>query len=291
MRAISPLRYPGGKSCLLELTGSIMRLNGLERGHYAEPYAGGCGLALSLLYGGHVAEVHINDLDPSIWAFWHSVLHSTEAFIEKMATTPVTVDEWRHQRDLHRNLQSDPLELGFAAFFLNRTNRSGVIKGGGVIGGLDQTGNYKLDCRFNAEDLSRRIRRVARYRDRIHLTQLDAIEFMETCGDLPDKSLLFIDPPYYRKGPGLYTSYYRPEDHAGVSKHVLGLKTPWIVTYDDTPEIRHLYSDRRQFCFDIQYSLNAKRAGTELLIASSGLRLPEAIRVRQVSRPKCRKAA
>src|SRR3954469_12209359 len=137
-RTASPLRYPGGKSCLLDLTSSILKVNGLSRGHYAEPFAGGCGLALSLLYGGHVAEIHINDLDPAIWALWHSILNEVDEFVSMVTNADVTVAEWHRQREIHR-LQDlrKPLELGFAAFFLNRTNRSGIIKGGGIIGGLD----------------------------------------------------------------------------------------------------------------------------------------------------------
>lgn len=292
MRATSPLRYPGGKSCLFDLTVTIMRMNGLERGHYAEPFAGGCGLALSLLYSGMVAEIHINDLDPAIWAFWNSVLNDTDELVAKIQHTSVTMDEWYQQRDVHRaGVEDDTLALGFSAFFLNRTNRSGIIKGGGVIGGLDQTGNYKIDCRYNAEDLIRRIRRVARYGDRIHLTRADATDFLDDCRNLPTNSLLFIDPPYFRKGPGLYTSYYKPDDHASLAESVLKLDSPWIVTYDDVPQIRQLYKPRRQFCFDINYSLQDKRVGTELLIASKGLRMPEAARQRQVSAPQHRLAA
>lgn len=287
-RATSPLRYPGGKSCLLELTSTILRINGLERGHYAEPYAGGCGLALALLYGGHVADIHINDIDPSIWAFWHSVLNETDALTTKIANTAVTIEEWLKQRDIHRSQRTDDtLALGFSAFFLNRTNRSGIIKGAGVIGGLQQNGNYKIDCRFNHDELSRRITRIKKYQDRIHLTQLDALDFLERCdSSLPSDALLFIDPPYYKKGAGLYTSFYAPEDHAALAAKVISIDRPWIVTYDDTPEIRGLYRNRRQYCFDINYSLQEKRVGTELLIASKGIKLPEITRDRQVNRPQ-----
>lgn len=277
---------------MLELTSSIMRLNRLERGHYAEPFAGGCGLALSLLYSGLVAEVHINDLDPAIWSFWHSVLEDTEALISKIKETPVTISEWHQQREFHRvGDRKDSLALGFATFFLNRTNRSGIIKGGGVIGGLDQTGNYKIDCRYNVDDLVRRMRRIARYRDRIHLSNVDATDFLANCSNLPSNSLLFIDPPYFKKGPGLYNSFYKPDDHGQLAKQVLELSSPWIVTYDDVLPIRQLYQTRRQFCFDINYSLQEKRVGTELLIASKGLRLPTAARARQVNRPVSRLAA
>lgn len=288
----SPLRYPGGKSCLYDLTKQILKLNRLQYCDYAEPYAGGCGLALTLLFEGQVGEIHINDIDPSIWAFWHSVLGETEAFVEMIEKTPVTIDEWHRQRSVHLEQKlEDPLTLGFSTFFLNRTNRSGIIKGAGVIGGLDQTGNYKLDCRFNKDDLSRRIRRIAKYRSRIHLTRKDALSFLsEAPTNLPDDTFFCIDPPYFNKGRALYTSAYSPGDHAEVASKVLELDRNWIVTYDDTDEIRDLYRPQRLFNFDINYSVQTKKIGTELLIASKGLRLPESIRDRQVKPPR-KKAA
>lgn len=292
IRVTSPLRYPGGKTCLLDLTATMLRVNGLERGHYAEPYAGGCGLALALLYGGHVADIYINDIDPSVWAFWHCVLHETQSLVALIERTPVTVDEWMKQRDTHRRQDtSNTLELGFSTFFLNRTNRSGIIKGAGVIGGLEQNGNYKIDCRYNHTELVRRVARVKRYEEQIHLSNLDALDFLRQVRvSVPKTALLFIDPPYYKKGADLYTSFYEPEDHAILAKRVLELEHPWVVTYDDTPEIRGLYRDRRQYCFDINYSIQEKRLGTELLIASKGLKIPNAIRQNQVNRPQYRAA-
>jgi DNA adenine methylase len=291
-RSASPLRYPGGKSCLYELTSIILRLNRLERGHYAEPYAGGSGLALTLLFEGHASEIHLNDLDRSIWAFWNSVLTETDALVEKIMDTPVTIEEWHQQRNIYLNPNThDDLSVGFSTFFLNRTNRSGIIKGAGVIGGLEQTGDYKIDCRFNREDLSRRIRRIEKYKARIHLSQLDALEFMKTMdATLPDRSLFCIDPPYFNKGSSLYTSFYQPDDHRAVSEAVLELERPWILTYDNTPEISQLYKARRQFGFDVNYSVQTKRVGTELLVASKGLKLPTEIRDRQLHRPQYRVA-
>jgi DNA adenine methylase len=288
----SPLRYPGGKSCMLDLMSHVLRLNNLERGHYAEPYAGGCGLALGLLFGGHVADIHINDIDRSIWAFWHCVLNDTDALIEKITTTPVTTAEWWRQRKIQRSTRKvSTLNLAYSTFFLNRTNRSGVISTGGMIGGNDQKGNYKLDCRYNHSDLARRIRRIAKYKDRIHLTNLDALVFLKRCErTMPERALLFVDPPYYEKGRKLYTSFYGPDDHGKVARAVLAAECPWIVTYDAAPEISALYRDRRQYSFDINYSLQTKRLGNELLIASKGLVMPDEVRFRQVSRPQYRAA-
>jgi DNA adenine methylase len=285
-RTASPLRYPGGKSSLLDLTATILQANGLDRGHYVEPFAGGGGLALSLLYGGHVAEIHINDIDPYVWAFWHCALNETADFLAMVEGIPVTIDEWLVQREFVRSGDTrNTLKCGFAAFFLNRTNRSGIIKGAGVIGGLDQRGPYKLDCRYNLDDLLRRIARIQRYKDRVHLSNLDALDFLiKSERELPRAStLLFIDPPYFNKGANLYTSFYKPGDHANLAKVILATDLPWIVTYDDTPEIRMLYRSRRQYCFDIQYSIQDKRMGTELLVAGKGIRIPVPLRANQVN--------
>lgn len=288
----SPLRYPGGKACMYDLVSEVLRINSFERSHYAEPYAGGCGLALPLLYGGHVADIHINDIDVAVWAFWHCVLHDTDAFIERIEKTPVTIKEWRKQRSIFRKKnQTNWLALGFSAFFLNRTNRSGIIKDAGVIGGLNQDGEYKLDCRFNRTELSHRITRIAKYKDRIHLTNLDALHFLNRFEKRsPANSLMFIDPPYFKTGSSLYTNFYQRDDHAAVAERVMDSNRNWIVTYDDAPEIRTLYRDRRQYQFDIHYSLHEKRTERELLIASKKIRMPAAVRDRQVNRPQYRAA-
>lgn len=291
-RSNSPLRYPGGKTCLYNLCAQILRLNRLERGSYAEPYAGGAGLALALLFQGHVSDIHLNDVDRSIWAFWDSVLNRTEALAELIRRTPVNIEQWHYQRRVCLNPQDfDDLTLGFSTFFLNRTNRSGIVKGGGVIGGLNQDGNYKIDCRFNRDELIRRVFRIAKYKSRIHLYRLDALDFMNHMDlRLPARSFFCIDPPYFNKGSSLYTSFYNRDDHAAVSQAVLGLDRPWILTYDNTPEISHLYKSRRQFGFDVNYSVQTKRVGTELLVASKGLKMPREVRDRLVHRPQYRAA-
>jgi len=276
-RTASPLRYPGGKSALLERMTILLRSNQLDRRPYAEPFAGGCGLALGLLFNGVVSELHLNDIDPAVWSFWNCVLNHTDSFCEKVEQTEVTVDEWRRQKSVIANRGQTPShDLGFAAFFLNRTSRSGIIKGAGVIGGLQQNGNYLIDCRFNKSDLIKRIRRISKYKDRINIYRLDALAFLDTADfNLPKKSLLCIDPPYYNKGSSLYTSYYKPDDHADLARRISELTIPWVVTYDNCAEISSLYRDFSQFTFAVNYSVQSKRKTTELLVASPELGISE----------------
>lgn len=288
----SPLRYPGGKACLYKATAEILHLNRLDLAHYVEPYAGGAGLALSLLFNGHVGDIHLNDVDRAIWSFWNAVLNDTERLVEAIAAVPVNIEEWQKQRDIYSNPDMcDDFTLGFSAFFLNRTNRSGIIKNAGAIGGFNQTGNYKIDCRFKKESLIKRIERIAQYKTRIHIYRLDACDFIDKMKeDLPITSFFCIDPPYYNKGSSLYTSFYKPDDHLKVSQKVLGLDRPWILTYDNTPEISKLYETRRQFSFDVNYTLQTKRVGKELLVVSKNLRIPSEIRENLVHRPQYKAA-
>lgn len=271
----SPLRYPGGKFSMFKFTQKIIYNNELQRCHYVEPYAGGAGLALGLMYNNFVSEIHINDIDPMIWSFWYSVLNYTQELNDLIRLTPITLDEWFKQKEINQacNLENTLL-LGFSTFFLNRTNRSGIIKGAGVIGGKSQTGKYKIDCRFNKEDLIERISRIKKYASRIHLTNLDAINFMsEVEKYTPNSTFFFIDPPYYVKGSSLYTSFYKPEDHISVADTIKKINKPWLVTYDNTPEIYNLYADYQRIPFNINYSLQTKRKGMELLIASKNLKI------------------
>jgi len=273
----SPLRYPGGKSALYELVRDIINMNGLRRSHYAEPYAGGASLALNLLFQRQVSDIHLNDVDLGIWSFWYALLEHTEEMISLVEQAELNVAEWLRQRETHRaRAIDDPVRLGFATFYLNRTNRSGIISTGGVIGGLAQTGSYKMDCRFNRADLIARMRRIKKYRSQIHLTRLDALEFLQSVeSDLPLKTFCAIDPPYFLKGSSLYTSFYEPADHAKVADLLEGFSRAWILTYDDAPEIRELYAEQPQFSFDVNYSVQTKRRGTELMIVSDGLLVPD----------------
>jgi DNA adenine methylase len=275
----SPLRYPGGKSSIQGMVSKIIQANNLEKGHYAEPYAGGCGLALSLMFKGYVHEIHLNDLDRSISSFWDAIINQTDRFIDKIIDTPVTMDEWYKQRAIQENKQVvDSFDLGFSTFFLNRTNRSGIILKAGVIGGFKQDGEYKLDCRFNKEGLISKIKRIEKYKHRIHLYNLDAIDFInQTHKELPLNSFYCIDPPYYVKGSTLYTSFYKPEDHQVLSKVILELNRPWILTYDNSLEIQKLYRRNRQYRFNLNYTAAHKRIGTELLVVSKKLKIPDTL--------------
>lgn len=199
----SPLRYPGGKHKLYKYVAELVRINNCDT--YIEPFCGGAAVALELLFEGIVRDVIINDYDYSIFCFWDSILNRTEEFVQLVEHVEVNLAEWYRQKEVRENIDAHtPLEIGFSTFFLNRTNRSGIIDKAGPIGGLTQQGNYLIDCRFNKPRLISQIRRIADQRDHIKIYNLEALDFIESVILKKRKAFIFFDPPYYGKGPGLY---------------------------------------------------------------------------------------
>lgn len=272
----TPLRYPGGKGRLTNYVAHLIELNDLQGGGYVEPYAGGAGVAIALLLAGIVQTIHLNDVSRPIYSFWKSVLDYPDQLSRLISDTPVTMEEWNRQRHVLADPESASiLELGFSTFFLNRTNRSGIIRGG-VIGGKAQGGTWKLDARYNKKDLIGRIQRISKYRDRIQLYSLDAARFIrDTLPNIPARSLVYLDPPYYVKGGGLYEHHYKHADHEEIAELVQEtIQHSWIVSYDHHPEICTLYAERRQQTFSLHYSANTRFQGKELMIFSDALDIP-----------------
>ena len=275
-KPLTPLRYPGGKSAFAPYIKSMLEANDLVGGDYMEPFAGGAGVALDLLFSGYCLNIHINDLDPAIYHFWHAITSDTEAFLKLIVDCPITIEEWSRQKYvLTHPAEFSALEHGFAAFYLNRTNRSGILKGG-VIGGKNQTGNYKLDARFNKAKLIERIEKIANHADWIHVYNFDALELLRRAEFLlPKQSLIYLDPPYYVKGQGLYRNFYNHEDHENIQRMLDVIEIPWVVSYDNCTEIKEIYKDYRQDEYVLDYCAYKKIKGSEVMIFGPGVEPPE----------------
>lgn len=273
----SPLRYPGGKNKLSAFIAKLCVDNNIN-GHYVEPYSGGASVALFLLLEGFVNKITINDRDRSIYAFWHSVLNKTNQLCELIQNAELTMDEWKKQREVQSNKKSaNLLELGFSTFYLNRTNRSGIINAG-VMGGLEQNGNYLMDCRFNKTELIARIRKIASKRKYIRLYRKDAIKLIDKIqGEADNENVIFyFDPPYYLKASTLYMNHYEDESHKLVSDKIKSIRNiKWVVSYDNVPEIQNLYSDCSKKEFSFKHTAYESRVGQEILFFSDNLQQPK----------------
>ena len=275
----TPLRYPGGKQRLAPFVDQILEANGLVGGHYAEPYAGGAGVAVHLLLIKRVQHIYLNDSSPAIYAFWRSLQRKPDEFCKMIAGASLTVEEWRRQRYiLKQPTKFSQMELGFSLFYLNRCNRSG-IPNGGLIGGLGQKGRWKMDARFPRNELIRRVEAIASCRKQITVTNLDAETFIRSSvPKLPRRTLVYCDPPYFNQSNRLYLNYYKPQDHARLAVTIQRyLRRPWLVSYDNVPEIRRFYSKRRCALCNVQYNAARAYTGTEVFFVSDGLKMPPCV--------------
>lgn len=268
---ISPLRYPGGKSALYSRLREMIRCNGLAGCTYIEPFAGGAGAGLGLLLTGQVDRIVINDLDPAIHAFWRTLVDEPQYLTRRILKAKLEVTEWRKQKAVYERAdEGNTAALGYATFYLNRTNRSGILNGG-PIGGLDQTGNYKIDARFNRDDLVERINACALYSKKITVTSQNGRDVIRRYAGKAD-TFVYADPPYFQKAGTLYLNNFDADDHADLAK-VLNAKAqaPWVLTYDAVPQVEELYGKRRRHRFDLSYSAREVRKATEIVVLSDCL--------------------
>lgn len=271
----SPLRYPGGKGRLIDFIKSVIDKNDLKGGTYIEPFSGGAAIAVALAIENYMDRVVINDYDRSIYAFWHSILNHTEEFIEKIRSTELTIKEWEIQREIQRQKDNiDLFTLGFSTFFLNRTNRSGVLKAG-VIGGLQQTGPFKINARYNKEQLIERIQLIAKHKDKFIIHNDDALHLLNRYRNIARKNLVYLDPPYYVKGRELYVNFFKDQDHIALSQAIQRRNNiNWIITYDSHLFIDNLYRGTQTLSYALPYSVGTIKKGTESLFSKSSILLP-----------------
>ncbi|MCJ0597492.1 DNA adenine methylase [Enterococcus cecorum] len=272
MATTTPLRYPGGKSKTYEFVRELINVNRLTS--YSEVFAGGGGVAISLLLNDEVDKILLNDYDYAIYSFWNAVINQTDELIKKIQETDITMEQWYLQKNIYDTQQEEAstLDIGFATLFLNRTNRSGIIKAG-VIGGKNQNGLYKLDCRFNKDDICKRIERIGTCRNRIKLSNKDAEQYIKQNLTKTKDTLIFLDPPYYKKGPALYTNFYNHDNHVSLAKTInkhLSNKS-WILTYDKCDEINNLYAEYTKHEYSLNYSISKPSKGIEFLFNSDSI--------------------
>lgn len=276
-RLYTPLRYPGGKARFAPLITNLIKENQLLGGHYLELYAGGAGIALDLLFSEAVSHIHINDIDPAIYKFWEATISDTENMLKLLFDTPINMKQWAYWRDvMNGKIECSDTEIGFATLFMNRTNRSGILKAG-VIGGKHQNGIYKLDARFDKNKIAQRIKKIALYSDKISIYKMDALKLLNSCkAILPKKSLIYLDPPYYVKGKGLYRNYYTHDDHLEIAKTLQSksFRYNWVLTYDHSPEILEMYKSCKSNLYTLYYTAQRRYAGEEVMFFSDRINIP-----------------
>lgn len=294
---LTPLRYPGGKSLFTNFFSSFIRANEIENAVYIEPYCGGSGAAINLLLSNKVSQVWLNDANYSIYSFWYCLKYYGEEFLQKLDRTEISLDEWRIQRAIFKSIngnsadKDDLLANGFATFYLNRCNRSGILNAG-PIGGQGETGQnglYKIDARFNKKALREKLTNIIANRDRMYVYNMDALVFLqkfdfEQTSTLHRRTVVYLDPPYYKQGSSLYLNFYKHKDHAIIADFLSANREwRWLLSYDNVEAIRTLYGSFPQYSFYLNYSAQGAKLGNELLIHSNNSILPESLLIKQIA--------
>lgn len=272
MATLSPLRYPGGKDKTYNYVRYLIYVNNIKT--YIEPFAGGAAVAIRLLLNNDVQKIIINDYDKSIFALWNTIINNPSQLITLIRETPINMDEWYKQKEIQSKKEyADELSLAFSTLFLNRTNRSGIIKAG-VIGGKNQDGPYKLDCRFNKTDIIEKIINIAGQKDKIEVYNMDAKDFIVKVIKKTRRSLTFFDPPYYDKGPELYTNFYTHENHMELAKIIQKemRNRYWILTYDIAEQIEKMYDSYEPIKYCLNYSIAKPTMGQEFIFFSKKIK-------------------
>ncbi|ACZ78607.1 D12 class N6 adenine-specific DNA methyltransferase [Dickeya parazeae Ech586] len=284
-RASSPFRYPGGKDKLTSFLAIFLTHNKLVGARFIEPFCGGAGASLSLLIGGYVKEIHLNDKNYALYCFWDQLINNTDKLLDLVYQTTPSIDGWHIQRDIYNLSISDrtkysKLEYGFSAFYLNRANRSGVL-GAGPIGGLEQTGNYKIDCRYTKNTLIKKLERIAEMRNSIFVYNEDCIDFLRRFDHKEnyDLDFVYLDPPYVKEGKNIYSKDFCFDDfkHKELKDFIVSFSNRWLISYDDHPLVHELYSQHGTRAIEFSYVMNQAKVGKELMIADSRLRMPESL--------------
>ncbi|MBQ8704262.1 MAG: DNA adenine methylase [Bacteroidales bacterium] len=256
----------------------LFKKNNLTDIVYAEPYAGGAGAAINLLLKNSVNKILINDANIGIFSFWYYVIKENSRFVDMIQGCEVSLREWHRWKDVFKTATKSSFELGFATFFLTRTNRSGVLNAG-PIGGVSaiqqEKAKYKIDCRYNRQNLAQKVKKIGTLADRIEVFNLDALDFLQL-NNVRDNLFVYLDPPYFQQGKSLYMDYYTQDNHRDLA-FFLSQKAhfDWILSYDNVYEIRQLYKDFPLYEFDLNYSVRTHRKGRELLLHSNSLSFPK----------------
>ena len=272
----TPLRYPGGKNALAGYLREVIKANGLRDPNYVEPYCGGAGAALNLLFSEVVSDIYLNDIDLAIYSFWRYCISKPEELCDRIDDAQFTINEWDRHRAILGASRRASIDLAFSAFYLNRVNRSGILRGG-VIGGRRQAGKWKMDARFNREDLAAKVRLIARRRHRIHVSRMDAADFLlKVVPGIQGPTFLYLDPPYVKKGQSLYENHYSEEDHERIARILrCQIRQPWVVSYDHCAAVRRLYNGLESVVYTLNYSAHLRnRDGQEIIVFGSNVRTP-----------------
>lgn len=258
----SPLRYPGSKAFLFDTIQSTVNKN-----RFIEGFAGSAVLSLNMKRERKI--IHINDLDPAIYAMWKNIQENSYEFAKMVLFTPIDIDQHKKCAEILKNEHRPTLELAYSALFLNRTNFSGML-GAKVIGGESQVGKYRMDVRFNRFVISKRISKAATLLKDAIITNQDALSLID------EEGFLYLDPPYLDIDNRIYRFNYLKSDMKRLLEALKGREEPWILSHAPSEWIDEELKEFQSAEIDHRYGIKTpyEKGSIEKIWSNVSLRKP-----------------
>lgn len=263
----SPLRYPGGKQRAIGQIAKLFPKNAIE---YREPMVGGGSVYFHARTNSFAKKYWINDKFTELVSFWKSVQNEKTclqllAELEELRSSFNSAEEIKDYFLSARKEEShDQYRQAFLFFFFNRVTFSGTTRAGGFSAAASTR-------RFTASS----IERLAPMPQALEGTQITNLGFEEVISEPGEDVFIFLDPPYftatrlYGHGGSLHQF-----DHELLADCLKNSKHRFLITYDDCPEIRELYSWANIQSWSLQYGMNncnlkhTSKVGSEVFISN-----------------------
>lgn len=261
----SPLRYPGGKSKALK---KIIPYAPMKFSEYREPFVGGGSVFLRFKQLKPKAKYKINDIYFDLFCFWKQLQQNPVELTREIRSIK---NRENNGRELYYRLKndddkSDEFSVAVRYFVLNRITYSGLVESGGYS-------QESFKKRFTHSSINKLVR-VSKLLDNVEITN-DSYEklLLQNGKDV----FIFLDPPYYgNKESRLYGkkgNFHTYFNHKKFAEDVENCKHNYLITYDDSNEIRKLYSFSNIYPWKLQYLMdnvngNKPKKGLEIFITN-----------------------
>jgi DNA adenine methylase len=263
---MSFFRYPGGKSKISDHIIATLD-KAAEKGYdqFREPFFGGGSIGIKFIAKNKVKNVWINDKDYGIDCLWNSVILYPKELRKMVTEFRPTVEEfYRIKEDLLRvddaknGSWEKIVKHGFEKLAIHQISYSGLgTKSGGPLGGSRQESKYKIDCRWSPKYICKKIDALHSLFSEAKVDWCSNFDFGGLIENKDSKSLIYLDPPYFKKGNDLYQFGFSVADHERLSKLLRETEHSWVLSYDDCEEIRDFYSWADIQEIGVNYSITA----------------------------------
>jgi DNA adenine methylase len=249
---VALIRYPGSKE---KLTDPIWAKfpdqikhelwSNSKQWEYREPFFGAGAIGFKVLRRlSPKCGVWLNDIDPGMVCLWETVRQDPEGLIDRLSQFVPTVEWFELFKREDGRTDLPAAQIGFRKLALHRMSFSGLgWMAGGPIGGKDQANAlYKVDCRWTPETMKDEIRKLHKRIRPFGSYRFTNLDFAALIEDAPRECFIYLDPPYYEKGPALYKHSMDDNAHHRLADLLQKTEATWVLSYDDHPFVRSLYS-------------------------------------------------